>query len=147
MTRSKLMIVLAILFTSCSSDNKNEIAKWKQEIVDTEHAFAEMAKTDGIPKAFTTFAAEDVVLLREGNLIKGKVELKESYAKKIPSGNETLTWSPDFVDVSSSGDLGYTYGKYTYNSTDSAGNVVSNEGIFHTVWKRQPDGTWKFVWD
>ena len=23
----------------------------------------------------------------------------------------------------------------------------SEEGVFHTVWKRQPDGSWKFVWD
>ena len=147
MKGSLLMIVLVILFTSCSSDNNNEIAKWKKEIVDAEHAFAELAKTDGIPKAFITFAAEDVAVLRNGNLIRGKGELKKSYEKIIPSGNETLTWSPDFVDVSSSGDLGYTYGKYTYSYTDSLGNVQSSEGVFHTVWKRQPDGTWKFVWD
>lgn len=147
MARSLSMIVMVLLFMSCSSDNQNEIKKWKQEIVDTERAFAEMAKTDGIPKAFITFAAEDVVVLRNSNLIKGKVKLRESYENKIPSENESLTWSPDFVDVSYSGDLGYTYGKYTYSSTDSLGNVQSNEGVFHTVWKRQLDGTWKFVWD
>ena len=73
MTRSLSMILLPILlFTSCSSDNQNEIGKWKKEIIDTENAFVEMAKTDGIPNAFITFAAEDVVLLRNGNLIRGE---------------------------------------------------------------------------
>lgn len=148
MKRSRLVMLLLVLFySSCSRDNHNEIEKWKKEIVDTEHAFAEMAKTEGIPKAFITFAADDAVLLRNNNLIKGKDELKTSYEKGFPTGDVSLTWSPDFVDVSSAGDLGYTYGKYTYTFTDSLGNQQSNEGIFHTVWKRQRDDTWKFVWD
>jgi ketosteroid isomerase-like protein len=28
-----------------------------------------------------------------------------------------------------------------------AGEVGEYQGVFHTVWKRQPDGTWKYVWD
>jgi ketosteroid isomerase-like protein len=132
---------------SCAQDKTKEIERWKQEIIETEHAFAEMAKKEGIPNAFLTFAADEVAVLRGKNLIRGKSALKASYENNSSSGKATLVWSPDFVDVSSSGDLGYTYGKYTYTSTDSSGNVISNEGVFHTVWKRQPDGKWKFVWD
>ena len=58
-----------------------------------------------------------------------------------------LVWKPDYVDVSESGDLAYTYGKYTFTSRDSTGRKVVSKGIFHTVWKRQEDGSWKFVWD
>jgi ketosteroid isomerase-like protein len=148
MKRPLLTIVfLVLIFTSCSTDKEVEIEKWKKEIIDTERAFAEMAKSEGIPKAFVTFAADDAVLLRNDILIKGKVALKEGYEKRIAPGNVSLTWSPDFVDVSAPGDLGYTYGKYTYTAIDSLGNAQSNEGIFHTVWKRQSDGAWKFVWD
>lgn len=148
MNRSPLIILLlAVFFSSCLPDKSKEMEKWKKEIVDTEHAFAEMAKTGGIPKAFITFAADDAVLLRNNNLIKGKDALKASYEKRFPSQDASLTWAPDFVDVSLSGDLGYTYGKYVYSTTDSLGNTTSDEGIFHTVWKRQEDGTWKFVWD
>lgn len=141
------MVMFVLIFPSCSPDEKHDLDKWKKEIVDTEHAFAEMAKTEGIPKAFLSFAADDVVLLRNNTLIKGKDDLRTSYEKSSTTGAGSLTWVPDFVDVSSSGDLGYTYGKYVYASTDSLGNSISNEGIFHTVWKRQPDGSWKFVWD
>jgi ketosteroid isomerase-like protein len=136
-----------LVFISCTRSKKDDIEKWKKEIADTEHAFAEMARLEGIPKAFTTFAAEEVAILRNNSLIKGKEALKASYENRSTSGTVSLSWSPDFVDVSSSGDLGYTYGKYVYTSTDSLGNTNSNEGIFHTVWKRQPDGNWKFVWD
>jgi len=141
-----IVVIVITVFFSCQN-NQKQVEIWKQEIADTEHAFSEMAKTDGIPKAFVTFAADDVTILRGKELIKGKEALQASYEKRTASGEVSLTWEPDFVDVSSSGDLGYTYGKYVYTSIDSLGNKQTSEGIFHTVWKRQPDGTWKFVWD
>ena len=119
--------------------------KWKQEIVETEKEFAALAQKEGIPKAFMAFAAEDAVLMRNNTLVIGKEALRESF-QESPE-NVSLIWKPDFVDVSASGDLGYTYGKFIYTSTDSLGNENVAEGIFHTVWKRQADGTWKFVWD
>jgi ketosteroid isomerase-like protein len=140
-------IVLVLLLFSCTQQKQGDIEIWKKEIVDTEHAFAAMAKTEGVAKAFVTFAADDAVLLRSNELIKGKEAIKASYGIRFFSEEAALTWSPDFVDVSSSGDLGYTYGKYSYTSSDSLGNAITNEGIFHTVWKRQSDNTWKFVWD
>jgi len=148
MGRSVFTIIVVVLnLSSCSPDEKHDLDKWKKEISDTEHAFATMAKEEGIPKAFLSFAANDVVLLRNNSLIIGKDNLRTSYEKSLTTGTGSLTWSPDFVDVSSSGDLGYTYGKYVYASMDSLGNSISHEGIFHTVWKRQHDGSWKFVWD
>ncbi len=142
----KLHLLLVTAFAiSCQSERKPEIEKWKAEIADAERAFSDMAVKEGIAKAFLTFSAEDVAMLRNNKLVNGKAELKAFYEEGSPKG--TLTWSPDFVDVSTSGDMGYTYGKYVYTSTDSLGNFQSSEGIFHTVWKRQPDGSWKFVWD
>ena len=140
--------ILPILFNSCIPDQKNEsINRWKQEIVNTEHEFAEMAKNEGISKAFLTFA-DDAVLMRNNNLIIGKEALERSFeSSKSNSGEVSLSWEPDFVDVSISGDLGYTYGRYLYTFIDSVGNVQLDSGIFHTVWKRQPSGEWRFVWD
>lgn len=59
----------------------------------------------------------------------------------------SLQWDADFVDVSKSGELAYTYGKYTFTAIDSTGKTIDDKGIFHTVWKKQKDGKWKFVWD
>ncbi|MFC2138829.1 YybH family protein, partial [Bacteroidota bacterium] len=58
-----------------------------------------------------------------------------------------LEWKPDYIDVSTSGDLGYTFGKFTFSAKDTTGKLIESEGIFHTVWKRQEDGSWKYVWD
>lgn len=145
----KAIILLGAILVSCKPGNEeNNMNKWKQEIIETERAFAEMAKTEGIPKAFLTYAAEEAVLMRNNTLISGKDAIKNSFGNPGPgAGNVELAWEPDFVDVAGSGDLGYTYGKYTYSVTDSSGMVKLDSGIFHTVWKRQADGDWKFVWD
>jgi ketosteroid isomerase-like protein len=139
-----VFLVLPMLWGCESRQDSRET--WKKEIEETEKEFSAMAQQEGIPAAFLAFAADDAVLMRNNILVVGKEAIKESLG--TGSGdNASLTWEPDFVDVAASGDLGYTYGKYIYTLTDSAGNKQVQEGIFHTVWKRQQDGSWKFVWD
>lgn len=104
-----------------------------------------MAQLDGVQKAFVHFAADSAAVHRKGLILNGKEAIRKEYAS-FPK-DDKLEWSPDFADVSASGDLGYTYGKYTYTSVDSLGHVTKSDGIFHTVWKRQSDGKWRFVWD
>lgn len=43
--------------------------------------------------------------------------------------------------------MAFTYGDYVFTSLDTLGNKKENKGILHTVWRRQNDGSWKFVWD
>lgn len=138
---------IVCLFISCTMKNDNEsIEKWKQEITKTELNFAKMAKEKGVQDAFLHFAANDAVLLRSNQLVTGKKEIDEHFNQQTLK-DYTLEWSPDFVDVSASGDLGYTYGHYTFTYKDENGEYQQSTGIFHTVWKRQTDNSWKFVWD
>ena len=103
-----------------------------------------MAGDSGIHAAFTAFAAKEAVLMRNNELITGWENIDKHYKNQNSKG---LTWSPEFIDVAASGDLAYTYGNYIYSSTDSTGKAIQTKGIFHTVWKKQADGSWKFVWD
>jgi ketosteroid isomerase-like protein len=142
------VVILCFLFINgCNlQPDRSDIEKWKAEIAETEGKFAELAAQEGIRTAFLYYAAEDAVLSRNNNIIKGKESIKNWFEGQSLE-NVKLIWSPDFVDVSSSGDLGYTYGKFTFSGTDPDGNPLQSEGIFHTVWKRQANGEWRFVWD
>ncbi len=138
--------IALLLIISCSSNREQQLEKWKQEVMETEQAFAKMAKIDGIPKAFEVFAAPDAVLMRNNELIIGKQSIVDLYNER-PSSNVKLEWKPEFIEVAASGDLAYTYGYFTYSAIDSTGKTNSSKGVFHTVWKRQEDGSWKYVWD
>lgn len=121
--------------------------KNKQEIIQAERDFARMVKEQGMQAGFSFFADSNAVI-RRGNetLIKGKKEIEENYGNPRYK-DVVLEWEADFVDVAASGDLGYTYGHYTFEAKDSTGNPIKTTGTFHTVWKRQSDGSWKYVWD
>ncbi|MBK7030961.1 MAG: hypothetical protein IPH45_17925 [Bacteroidales bacterium] len=43
--------------------------------------------------------------------------------------------------------MAYTYGKYTWKINNGNGDTTVYKGVFHTVWKKQGDGSWKYVWD
>lgn len=137
------ILTLALLF-ACAQPV--DLEKLKVEVADTEAAFAKMAAEEGLGRAFEHYAAPDGVISRRRTVIQGKSAIRRFYDEQ-PDDGSTLDWSPSFVDVAASGDLAYTFGPYTFTYLDSLGNPVESKGIFHTVWRLQPDGTWRFVWD
>lgn len=145
--KSTFFISLMVIFIACNNMKKSpDTTLLKQEITDTELAFAKMASDSGIAKAFKAYAAPDAVMKRGKGLVMGYDSIIDFIDNSFHPG-EKLSWTPDFVDVAASGDLAYTYGKYVFSFPDSSGIIQKQEGYFHTVWKRQPDGNWKFVWD
>jgi len=143
----KVILIILISTIGCNSYNSDsEIEQWKNEILQVEKAFNDMAQRDGLSKAFEYYAAENGEIKRDKKVIKGKSSIGEWYNEDVKP-NESLSWKPTYVDVSKSGDMAYTYGDYTFTSQDSLGIVKVSKGIFHTVWKRQKDGLWRFVYD
>ena len=137
-------VAMCLLWSCQPSKTESEL---KTEILEAEKAFQKMTTEKGISEAFYVFADENAVIKRENDtLIIGKNNIKAYYAKKLLKNTE-VTWSPDFIEVSQSGDMAYTYGKYLWKVKDSTSNIQEFKGVFHTVWKRQPDGSWKYVWD
>ncbi len=141
---STLAVLFSGFFMACSSSVAPEIIK--EQVAQAEASFNQMAAEEGVAEAFLFFAAEDAVLNRNGSLIRGKEEIA-SYFDLQPYRDVQLTWHPDFIDIAQSGDLAYTYGNYSFSATDSSGQIITTTGIFHTVWKRQEDGSWKYVYD
>jgi len=140
-------LLIIIVLSGCAGETAEDLkTRAKQEILQTEKAFQQMAREKGLREAFVFYADENAAIIRGERIIKGKKAIQSWYDKRSGTKME-LNWTPDFVDVSGSCDLGYTYGRYVFVVTDSAGARKEGKGIFHTVWKKQPDGTWKYVWD
>lgn len=138
---------LACSLTACQTSAGIDTKEAENEIRQAETDFADMAVSQGIAAAFSHYADSNAVIKRgKDSLIYGKAGIA-NYYKAPHFKTARVSWSPDFVAVSTGGDLGYTYGKYLWISTDSTGNTSQSTGIFHTVWKRQADGSWRYVWD
>ena len=141
------LIILLFAFFSCTESKTINTDTAKKEIADTEKAFETMVKDKGIAEAFAFYADSNAVIKRRNDsLIKGKDAIRNFYENDFYK-TASVTWSPDFIETSPDGNLGYTYGKYLWQSKDSTGKTNENRGVFHTVWKRQKDGNWRYVWD
>ena len=137
----KKFLLIILVFVSCTHV-KDDTELFKQQVKKTDLDFSQMSIEKGMKAAFLFYVDNDVVLMREGNEpLFGKAEIINHF-NKFSDTSFILTWQPVKVEVS--GDLGYTFGKWQ-SKTKSTGAI--EKGTYVTIWKRQPDGTWKYVLD
>ena len=115
-----------------------------QEMVKTEQAFSKMAEEKDTRDAFMAFIADDGLLFRPG-AVNGKKWMLEH---PVPPSDKKplLAWQPSFAEMAEAGDIGFTTGPWEFKS-DVKDEKPSGYGHFVTVWKKQDDGSWKFVVD
>ena len=115
-----------------------------QDMVKTEQAFSQMAKDKNIRDAFMAFIADDGLLFRPG-AVNGKKWMLEH---PVPPSDKKplLAWQPNFAGMAQAGDLGFTTGPWEFKD-DIEDKTPSGYGHFVTLWKKQADGSWKFVVD
>ncbi len=123
--------------------SKNNQQKEIENLRQTELAFSKMCGEKGMKASFLFYADKDVIKL-EGD---GQFPIISIDSLKASFGEERekfqLQWSPTKVDVSKSADIGYTFGTWTLTKTDGSKLF----GVYYTVWKKQQDGSWKFIFD
>jgi ketosteroid isomerase-like protein len=98
--------------------------------------------------AFDGFFAEDAVYLPTFEpRVEGKKAIMESFRPLFDDHTIKLTWTPLRGEVAASGDLGWTTGSYELTRIDDQGSPHVRRGKYVTIWRRQPDGSWKAVLD
>ena len=111
-----------------------------KSLVEAERAFSRLSVEKGIRTAFLANLAQDSVVFRPAP-VPGRKAYEER--AEIPG---RLEWRPTFADISRAGDLGYTTGPYEFRpGGEGAGDP--QYGHYVSVWRVQPDGSWKVVID
>ena len=111
----------------------------EHELLRADSAFAALSVTSGAKAAFLAFSANDAMTFGSGMAFNNGHEAIAAGFNSFPAG-AVLEWKPVFSNVAHSGDLGCTAGE----ATIAARHYFSK---YLTVWKRQADGSWKFVAD
>jgi ketosteroid isomerase-like protein len=108
--------------------------------VAAERAFCKVSTEKGTRQAFLAYLADDGIIFRPG-----PVEGRKWWSER-PDPPGVLTWEPAFADVSRAGDLGYTTGPWEFREKSASDPPVAF-GQYVTVWRRQPDGSWRVALD
>ena len=136
-----VFIIILIFINSCTKGVKESKVG---DLMKTDNDFSAMSVKEGMQKAFLYYFADSGVMLRDnGYPIVGKDSLLSLFSGRSDT-SYILSWKPVFEKIAESGELGYTYGYYS--SKVKVTGAVSR-GTYLTIWKRQKDGTWKFVLD
>jgi ketosteroid isomerase-like protein len=108
--------------------------------------FSSDAMKLGTGVAFGRYAAEDAQIFSgPGEFISGPHAIAESFGP--PTEKNTLTWHPVHGEVAGSGDLGFTVGNAVFTGVREDGAKIERFSKYLTVWKKQRDGTWRYVVD
>jgi len=118
----------------------------KSALLKIDEQFSADAQRLGVAEAFARYAAPDARMLPAGKGVVSGLDAVKSQMAGFPKG-ATLAWKPFHADIAASGDLGYTLGTYELRAKDEAGKATVAYGKYCSVWKKQPDGSWKWVVD
>lgn len=114
-------------------------------LLSRDREFSKVSAAEGAAKAFLTYTAADARLFRNEHYpFAGKDAIQQALSTPTLANN-VLTWEPSAVDVSRSGDLGYTHGTYTLSSRNEPVKI-SQRGNYLRIWKKH-EGSWKVVAD
>jgi ketosteroid isomerase-like protein/quercetin dioxygenase-like cupin family protein len=72
----------------------------------------------------------------------GPDAIRKTFTEMYSVPGFSLSWTADKAEVSASGDVGYTTGTY-----DLTMGGVKDSGKYITLWRKQPEGTWKVTAD
>ncbi len=117
-----------------------------QTLRQTELDFAK-AFADRNVARFAEFVADDARFTSAGKLREGKAAILEQWTRMMQDPNLTLTWSPDIVELSQAGDLGFTSGPYEISLKRPDGTMAHERGRFASVWRRRPNGAYQIIFD
>jgi uncharacterized protein (TIGR02246 family) len=99
-------------------------------------------------KVVAHYAPEAVLMVPGQAPMSGLEAIRAGAQKTMDDPGFSLAFSSEKVDVSASGDLAVSRGTFKETATDPANQAhVDATGTFVTVYKPQPDGTWKAIWD
>jgi ketosteroid isomerase-like protein len=117
------------------------------DVLAADRAFAAAAKARGARAAFTEYADPQAIMFRPGvGPVKGVEAIASVFEEPAAA---TPAWEPEAAEVAASGDLAYSWGPYVW--TPVPGGPLAGKppatGYYVSIWKKQPDGRWKWVVD
>jgi ketosteroid isomerase-like protein len=109
------------------------------ELMRADSSFSAMSVRQGAKPAFLAYATEEAISFGGGpEMNEGRQAVGAAF-DAFPAG-AVLAWWPVAAVIAESGDLGCTVGEAQIESLNQYSKYL-------TIWKRQRDGSWKFVAD
>jgi uncharacterized protein (TIGR02246 family) len=110
-------------------------------------AWSKAAESKDLEKSLSFFADAAILMAPKSPAVEGKMNVRKVWQQMLALPGPGLSFSAERVEVALSGDLAWERGTYTFTAMDKHSKTETENGTYVTIWKKQPDGTWKVVGD
>ena len=119
-----------------------------QALKDTEAAWVNDIRSRDVEKWVSYYTDDASLLMVNAPVATGKDAIRNLLGPLMSDPAFALQFSASRVEVAASNDLGFTQGTYSMTMTDpKTKKPMTEKGKYLTVFRRQPDGSWKSVED
>jgi uncharacterized protein (TIGR02246 family) len=140
-----LLLLLLLASVSCASASRPDDVRVRILRLDAE--WSEAAQTRDVDRVVSYWADDATVLPPGGPAIVGRAGIREFVARSFENPSFRISWKTNDVVVSEGGDFAYGMGTNKVSFTAPDGTPVTVDGKAVTIWRREPDGSWKCVVD
>ena len=143
-------IVMFGLTTACTSSPAPDTREADARAVrDVEAAWVKDIGTKDVGKFVAYYADDATLLMPNASALNGKDAIKAALKPMLSDPNFSLKFENTRAEASKGGDIVYTTGTYTMTVSDAKNpkSATTDKGKYLTVFKKQPDGSWKAVAD
>jgi len=120
----------------------------EQAIRDGEALWVKDFASKDVEKVAAHYADDGTSMIPLMTLMVGKDAIRAGLKEEFADPNASLDFHPDKIEVSKSGDMAYSQGKYAFTSTDpKTKKRMIEHGGYVEVYKKQADGSWKVAQD
>jgi ketosteroid isomerase-like protein len=117
----------------------------RESVVCAEVSFSRAAERRDLG-SFTSLIDEEARFVT-GSVLRGPDAITSAWASYFEPDGPEIRWRPAIVEVVADGTLALSRGPYRIRAQDAQGTSTEAWGTFNSVWRRQPDGEWKVLFD
>lgn len=140
------VFILTSLAFGCSEPKVDTKAE-AEKIMKLSQEWSQSASTKDVEKV-VSYWADDAVLMSAGQpALEGKAAIKQMVEESFKTPGFAISWQPKKVVVSENGDMAYLIEDSQVSFSDSTGKVTTMNNQAVSIWRKQPDGSWKNVVD
>ena len=132
-------------------DSPFKIHDEAESLYAADRAFSSLSLEKGLMEAFSTYIADNGLTVSNDGRPPATKDSYLEQLKKMRAQNEKsetrLIWQPLYASISNGKDLGFSVGRYHATSFGPTGQEFTATGFYLTIWKKQQDGQWRFIFD
>ena len=134
-----LLAGVTLLMMNTVSAQQPDLVQLRQQVADTERAFA-ASMADRDHNAFTSYLSEETVFFSGEAPLRGKQQVADAWKPYFEGPDAPFSWEPQQVEVLDSGTLALSSGPVR----DPDGKQVAT---FTSIWRLDASGNWRIIFD